>query len=94
MTMFSEEACRLMINMFDVNMTGTIDINEFGRLFTFINEKKRMFESHDRNKEGTLSQVNENNPLVYFIQYFVFRMNSSNLFKQWDIGSRQHLART
>ena len=56
MTMFSEEACRMMINMFDTNMTGTIDMQEFGRLFAFINEKKRMFEGHDRNKEGTLSQ--------------------------------------
>ena len=54
--MFSEEACRMMINMFDANMTGTIDMQEFGRLFTFINEKKGMFEGHDRNKEGTLSQ--------------------------------------
>ena len=56
MTMFSEEACRMMITMFDANRTGTIDVGEFGKLFTFINEKKRMFEGHDRNKEGTLSQ--------------------------------------
>ena len=56
MTMFSEEACRMMINMFDSNMTGTIDVHEFGKLFAFINEKKRMFEGYDRNKEGTLSQ--------------------------------------
>ena len=56
MTMFSEEACRMMINMFDTDMTGTINVEEFGRLFTFINEKKRMFEGYDRNKEGTLSQ--------------------------------------
>ena len=56
MSMFSEEACRMMINMFDSNTTGTIDIQEFGKLFTFVNEKKGMFESFDRNKEGTLSQ--------------------------------------
>ena len=46
----------MMINMFDSNTTGTIDINEFGKLFAFVNEKKGMFESFDRNKEGTLSQ--------------------------------------
>ena len=46
----------MMINMFDSNMTGTIDIQEFGKLFTFVNEKKGMFENFDRNKEGTLGQ--------------------------------------
>ena len=56
MTMFSEEACRLMINMFDTNRTGTIDVHEFGKLFNYINEWKRMFENFDKNKEGTLSQ--------------------------------------
>ena len=56
MTKFSEEACRMMINMFDTNTTGTIDVHEFGKLFNYINEWKRMFESFDRNKEGTLNQ--------------------------------------
>ena len=46
----------MMINMFDSNMTGTIDIQEFGKLFTFVNKKKGMFENFDRNKEGTLGQ--------------------------------------
>ena len=56
MTMFSEEACRMMINMFDTNRTGTIDVHEFGKLFNYINDWKRMFENYDKNKEGTLSQ--------------------------------------
>jgi len=56
MTKFSEEACRMMITMFDTNMTGTIDVHEFGKLFKYINDWKGMFENFDRNKEGTLSQ--------------------------------------
>ena len=56
MSMFSEEACRMMINMFDTNMTGTIDINEFGKLFEYINQWKGMFENYDRSKQGTLGQ--------------------------------------
>lgn len=56
MSMFSEEACRMMINMFDTNMTGTIDINEFGKLFEYINQWKGMFENFDRSKQGTLGQ--------------------------------------
>jgi len=55
-TMFSEEACRMMINMFDTNMTGTIDVNEFGRLFTYIQQWKGMFESFDKDKAGTIDQ--------------------------------------
>ena len=45
-----------MINMFDTNRTGTIDVHEFGKLFNYINDWKRMFENFDKNKEGTLSQ--------------------------------------
>ena len=56
MSMFSEEACRMMINMFDTNRTGTIDVHEFGKLFNYINDWKRMFENFDKDKEGTLSQ--------------------------------------
>lgn len=56
MSMFSEEACRMMINMFDTNRTGTIDVHEFGKLFNYINDWKRMFENYDKNKEGTLFQ--------------------------------------
>lgn len=55
-TMFSEEACKMMINMFDTNHTGTIDCNEFGSLFAFIQQQKAMFESHDRERSGTISQ--------------------------------------
>jgi len=63
MTKFSEEACRMMINMFDTNMTGTIDVQEFGKLFTYINQWKGMFESFDTNKEGTLTYDEVNNAL-------------------------------
>jgi len=55
-TMFSEEACRTMINMFDTNMTGTIDVTEFGRLFTYIQQWKAMFEGFDRDRTGTIDQ--------------------------------------
>ena len=46
----------MMINMFDTNRTGTIDVHEFGKLFNYINDWKRMFENFDKDKEGTLSQ--------------------------------------
>merc|ERR1712083_1072951 len=37
---FSEEACRMMIEMFDKDKKGTISIHEFGALFQYINQWK------------------------------------------------------
>ena len=42
-----------MINMFDTNMTGTIDVTEFGRLFTYIQQWKAMFEGFDRDRSDS-----------------------------------------
>lgn len=53
---FSEEACKLMISMFDRSKTGTINIYEFGELFNFINQWKSVFESIDRDRSGFIDQ--------------------------------------
>jgi len=52
---FSEEACRMMIDMFDTDKTGQINVNEFGALFTFIQQWKATYESHDVEKRGKLN---------------------------------------
>ena len=46
----------MMINMFDSNLTGTIDVNEFGKLFQYINQWKAMFEGYDRDRSGQIDQ--------------------------------------
>merc|ERR1719219_749124 len=46
----------MMINMFDTNQTGTIDINEFGKLFQYINQWKAMFEGYDKDRTGVIDQ--------------------------------------
>jgi len=56
MSQFSQEACQMMINMFDTNLTGTIDVNEFGKLFQYINQWKAMFEGYDRDRSGQIDQ--------------------------------------
>jgi len=63
MSNFSEEACRMMINMFDSNQTGTIDINEFGQLFNFINQQKATFEGFDQDRSGLIEQEEFNQAL-------------------------------
>jgi len=56
MSKFSQEACQMMINMFDSNLTGTIDVNEFGKLFQYINQWKAMFEGYDKDRSGLIDQ--------------------------------------
>ena len=56
MSSFSQEACQMMINMFDTSLSGTIDINEFGKLFNYIQQWKGMFEGYDRDRSGLIDQ--------------------------------------
>lgn len=56
MAQFSEEACRMMIDMFDANHSGTIDVAEFGRLFDYINQWRAAFMGFDRDRSGTIDQ--------------------------------------
>ena len=57
MNKFSEEACRMMISMFDSNLTGTIDVNEFGQLFQYINQWKTVFEGYDKDRSGLIDDA-------------------------------------
>jgi len=49
---FSEEACRMMIDMFDKDKSGQINLAEFGALFQYINQWKGLFEGIDRDRSG------------------------------------------
>ncbi|XP_055686042.1 peflin [Lutzomyia longipalpis] len=53
---FSDTACRLMIGMFDQDHSGTIDINEFDRLYTYINQWLNAFKSYDRDSSGHIDE--------------------------------------
>jgi len=54
---FSEEACRMMIDMFDRDKTGQINVQEFSSLFSYINQWKALFESIDRDRSGFIEQA-------------------------------------
>lgn len=53
---FSEEACRMMIDMYDANGSGTIDATEFGQLFSYFNQWKAIYEGEDKDKSGLIDQ--------------------------------------
>jgi len=56
-TQFSEDACRMMIDMYDQRKCGQININDFGALFAFMNKWKASFESLDQDKTGVLNDA-------------------------------------
>ncbi|XP_064080169.1 peflin-like [Macrobrachium nipponense] len=60
---FSEEACHLMIAMFDKNHTGTIDLHEFGQLFSFVNKWIDTYRHFDQDNSGTISESEMTNAL-------------------------------
>ncbi|UYV65572.1 PEF1 [Cordylochernes scorpioides] len=53
---FSDEACRLMIAMFDRDNSGTIDIYEFQQLWNYIHQWKSIFERYDADRTGHIEQ--------------------------------------
>ncbi|XP_042226183.1 peflin-like isoform X2 [Homarus americanus] len=60
---FSDEACRLMISMFDHDRTGTINIQEFGQLFTFVSQWTEVYRRYDHDNSGTIDENEMNTAL-------------------------------
>lgn len=54
---FSEVACRLMIGMFDKDRTGTINVNEFQELYTYINNWLTTFRMYDKDQSGSIEEA-------------------------------------
>lgn len=52
---FSDEACKMMISMFDADRSGKIDIYEFDKLYNDTNMWITIFRSFDRDNSGSLS---------------------------------------
>jgi len=46
----------MMIDMFDRDKSGQINMQEFGALFAYINQWKGLFESIDRDRSGFIEQ--------------------------------------
>lgn len=49
---FSRSACELMIQMFDRDKNGEIDLKEFEQLYSYINDWLKMFRTYDKNISG------------------------------------------
>jgi len=53
---FSEEACHLMISMFDRDRSGTINMQEFDQLFKFISQWTTCYRQFDKDNSGTIDE--------------------------------------
>ncbi|OLY80400.1 Sorcin [Smittium mucronatum] len=63
---FSIETVRLMIQMFDRDMSGTIDFNEFKALVKYLNEWQTLFRTFDNDGSGSISNAELFNALHAF----------------------------
>ncbi|XP_050672392.1 peflin isoform X2 [Leptidea sinapis] len=53
---FSEVACNLMIGMFDKDRSGTINLEEFDKLYTYINQWLAVFKTYDTDQSGHIEE--------------------------------------
>merc|ERR1711970_1586085 len=88
MSKFSEDACRMMIDMFDANKSGTIDVSEFGQLFNFVNQWKGVFQGFDRDRSGSI----ELQELTQALQQMGYRFSQNfvnNVLARYDPKNRR-----
>ena len=83
MSRFSEEACRMMIDLFDANKSGTIDVNEFVQLFNYINQWKGIFQGFDKDRSGSID-LNEFSQALQQMGYRFSQTFSQNILTKYD----------
>ena len=55
-TAFNPETVRLMIGMFDRDRSGTINFQEFGALWKYVQDWQTTFKSYDRDNSGSIDK--------------------------------------
>merc|ERR1711872_347190 len=88
MSKFSEEACRMMIDLFDANKSGTIDVNEFSQLYNYINQWKGIFQGFDRDMSGSID-VNEFSQALQQLGYRFSQTFIQNILTKYDPRNRR-----
>ena len=68
---FNPETVRLMIGMFDRSNTGTIDFNDFGALWKYVEDWQVCFRYFDTDESGTLDK----NELKTALTSFGYRLS-------------------
>ncbi|XP_049867109.1 peflin [Pectinophora gossypiella] len=53
---FSEAACKLMIGMFDKDNSGHVNVEEFDKLYTYVNQWLAVFKTYDLDQSGSIEE--------------------------------------
>lgn len=88
---FSDNACKLMIGMFDVDASGTIDVYEFEKLFAYINQWLQVFKTYDRDQSGHI----EEQELTQAFSQMGFRFSTdfiTFLIKKCDLQNHKQIS--
>ncbi|XP_072103337.1 peflin isoform X1 [Mobula birostris] len=52
---FNDDTCYMLLNMFDRNKIGKIDLQGFSALWRFLQQWRTMFQQFDRDRSGTIN---------------------------------------
>lgn len=78
----------MMIDIFDKNASGTIDVNEFQQLFDYINQWKGYFQAIDKDRSGKIDEAE----LTQAFQQMGYRFSPTfvqNLLAKFDPKTRK-----
>jgi len=78
----------MMIDMFDRDKSGQINVQEFASLFSYINQWKALFESIDRDRSGFIEQAE----FTQALQQMGYRFSPTfvqNLLAKYDSRQRK-----
>lgn len=87
---FSDTACKMMINMFDKEKNGTIDIVEFQALYNYVNAWLNVFRGFDHDNSGSI-QESELSAALTQMGYRVSPEFIRFLIKRSDPGNHQSI---
>jgi len=84
---FSLDTCRLMINMLDRDMSGTMGFQEFKDLWQALNSWKNLFMSVDRDRSGTV-EGHEMQQVISSLGYNLSPQAMNCIMRRFSTGGR------
>lgn len=87
---FTEEACRMMIGMFDKERSGAIDVMGFQALWTYIQQWKAVFERYDADRSGQI-EANELQRAISEMGYRISPQFFTSIIGKYDPKRRRSL---
>ncbi|XP_077382450.1 sorcin [Festucalex cinctus] len=84
---FNMDTCRLMINMLDRDMSGTMGFAEFKDLWQALNAWKNLFMSFDRDRSGTV-EAQEMQQAIKSLGYNLSPNAMNMIMKRYSINGR------